>query len=505
MKIGVIGAGISAIAFARVLKRFSHEVIIFEKADCIGGIWAQAYPEVRLQNSYEQYHLSDLGWPEQPDQHPTARQILDYMNMAVSIYKLDVRLQHEVLSLNRSASGWSMLVNGEHGEERFDFDFVVVSIGQYNEGKHRPEFAGEDDFAGTIITERDVKSLEQFRDQRVAVVGFGKSAVDMASFAARKTKAVTHVFRTPRWLIPFHPLGVHYSRLLFARASTVFMPCWVHSGGAERWIHTRAGFVVRRFWKLIEGIVRRHISAHAKYGDENAKARLACVTPAHDFERDMRSATAMAPIDYFKQIATGDIEPHHQNLKGFNASGLVLEDGSELEADTVVLSVGSKTPSFPFFDDEIRELIERENDGLQLYRHLIHPDIPDLAFAGYNHGFLHIPTAEIGALWIGAMLEGDFKLPSAPLMHASIDRIRDWKRAHVQYEPSRSCAVSTRFQQYLDAMLRELGISPFRKLPNVFAEFGARYGAADYAGVVDEYLAKRNNQSALDIQLSLDM
>lgn len=52
--------------------RFGHGCTVFDKAEKIGGIWALAYPEVRLQNSREQYTFIDFPWLEQPDQHPTA-------------------------------------------------------------------------------------------------------------------------------------------------------------------------------------------------------------------------------------------------------------------------------------------------------------------------------------------------------------------------------------------------------------------------------------------------
>jgi hypothetical protein len=86
---------------------------------------------------------------------------------------------------------------------------------------------------------------------------------------------------------------------------------------------------------------------------------------------------------------------------------------------------------------------------------------------------------------LGAALRGDLELPDAATQLQSIDSIRQWKRDHVTFEPSRSCAVSTRFQQYIDALLRELGISPYRKMPNIFAECFVRYGGADYDGIVD--------------------
>ncbi|MGH7804146.1 MAG: hypothetical protein ACREQJ_07340 [Candidatus Binatia bacterium] len=134
-------------------------------------------------------------------------------------------------------------------------------------------------------------------------------------------------------------------------------------------------------------------------------------------------------------------------------------------------------------------VLEADEDGPQLYRHVVHPSLPSLAFAGYNHGFMHVPSAEIGALWLAALWQGKLELPSQSEMEKVVEHVRSWKRAHINFEPSRSCAVSTRFQQYLDIMLADLGISPYRKLPNVIAEVFSPYRPDDYRGVVDEFLA----------------
>src|SRR5436190_1193955 len=80
---------------------------------------------------------------------------------------------------------------GAHEEHRFDH--LVVAVGQYSEGKRRPAFEGEETFRGVVGTERDVRSLEDFRGQRVAVVGFGKSALDIATLASGRGARVHHV------------------------------------------------------------------------------------------------------------------------------------------------------------------------------------------------------------------------------------------------------------------------------------------------------------------------
>jgi phytoene dehydrogenase-like protein len=101
-RIAVIGAGISGITAANVLKKNGFEPVVFEKSDQLGGVSAVAYPNIHLQNTYPSYHLSDFPWPFKPDLHPSAAQILKYWNDAVKHLRLDVRLSHEVRAWKRA-------------------------------------------------------------------------------------------------------------------------------------------------------------------------------------------------------------------------------------------------------------------------------------------------------------------------------------------------------------------------------------------------------------------
>ena len=62
--------------------------------------------------------------------------------------------------------------------------------------------------------------------------------------------------------------------------------------------------------------------------------------------------------------------------------------------------------------------------------------------------------------------------------------------------------MNTRFQQYLDIMLADLGQSPYRKLPNVLAEVFAPYRPADYAGVVDAHLRRTRIKPLTPVSLA---
>ncbi|MBW4571947.1 MAG: hypothetical protein KME31_29230 [Tolypothrix carrinoi HA7290-LM1] len=95
--------------------------------------------------------------------------------------------------------------------------------------------------------------------KRVAVVGFGKSAIDMAVLAAERGRQVHHVFRTPRWLVPQRIFGLHYTYALFNRINSVMLPSWAHPTMAERFLHSHLNFIVWGYWSLIELILRLQI------------------------------------------------------------------------------------------------------------------------------------------------------------------------------------------------------------------------------------------------------
>ena len=504
MRIAIIGAGISGIAAAQSLRKTGHDVQVYEKSDRIGGVWALGYPDVRLQNTRDQYRLMDVPWSNKPDLHPTSAQVQQHLNEAIDKLGLPIELDHEVTRLEETNSGWRVHYRNAGDTGQRDFDFIVLSIGQYSSGKQLPVFPGQDEFKGDIITEREVSDLSVFDGKKALVVGFGKSALDMATFAVEQASEVHHLFRTPRWMVPFRILGVHYSRLLFCRMGTFLMPSWVQPNAVEAFIHRNLGFLVRANWLLVQSIVRLQKYLLGVGKSTAVKDRLASLTPKHDIVSDFRSASAMQPQLYLKHIAKERLVPHQGELQAFTESGVVLEDGRTIDCDLAVLSLGSGSPTFPFLPEKYRQLLESEPDGVQLYRHLLHPDIPRLAFAGFNHGFMHVPAVEVGMLWLSAVLTGDLTLPDADAMHQSMARVQQWKRDYVNFEPSRSCAVNTRFQQYLDVLLQDLGLNPYRKMPNVLAELFSQYGPDDYADVYEEYQSRQKHGNQPLRALALD-
>lgn len=492
MRVGILGSGISGLTSAAVFRDEGHEVVVFEREARVGGVWARTYPEVRLQNIHGQYELSGLPWPQPGDLNPTGDQIRAYLDHVVAQVKPDLRLEHEVTALTEEPGGWRVEGRAPAGPFAERFDHVVLAVGQYTQPKAALAWPDQDRFRGQLLTERDFGALPaSLAGQRVVVVGMGKTALDLSTLAADRGAQVTQLFRTPRWLIPHHFLGLlHFTRILFARFGSVMVPCWSQPTAPERLLH-RARGAIDLFWRGVEQVFLAPLRAAARGRGPEAAARIAAITPPHRLLQDMRSAAPMCPHGYLDHAASGRITPLNGVVSGFTAEGLRLQDGGALPADTVVLALGSGSPVFPYLPAATRALLEGSGDGVQLYRHLLHPRIPNLSFSGYNHSFLHIPCAEVGARWVCAWLRGDLTLPPPAQMERQMAEVAAWKRAHIHHEPSLLCAVNTRYQQYLDTLLLDLGLSPLRKLPNPVAELFARYGPADYRGLAQDIAAAR--------------
>ena len=163
--VAVIGAGVSGICAAKVLKRNGYDVVIYEKSSKIGGVWSNTYIDVRLQNTWPQYFFSDFPFPTAPDRHPTKEQVIDYLRASVEHFQLNVMVSSEVVAMNETEHGWTLSIKKRGPRdsittEKKDFCFVVISTGLYSTNKRQLTIPGAEAFKGRVIDEYQVTSVE---------------------------------------------------------------------------------------------------------------------------------------------------------------------------------------------------------------------------------------------------------------------------------------------------------------------------------------------------------
>jgi cation diffusion facilitator CzcD-associated flavoprotein CzcO len=68
--------------------------------------------------------------------------VLQYLNFAVSHYGIQIKLEHEVISMEEREDGWLLCVRGPIDTSLRFFDYVIVATGLFTEGKYRPQYPG---------------------------------------------------------------------------------------------------------------------------------------------------------------------------------------------------------------------------------------------------------------------------------------------------------------------------------------------------------------------------
>ena len=509
-RICIIGGGVSGIIAASVLKKEGHDTVIYEKSSRVGGIWKDAYPQASLQNTKYEYRHPDLPYPHDPSDeepvefHPTAPQVQTYLERCVNSFQLTVRLNTKVNRLVRNGDElWEVTTTqdcgGNDGQPIVTtetFDFCVIAKGHHSHESIQLPWKGIDKFQGQILTRTQITDLSILRGKRVLVLGFGKTALDMCQFGCEQNaQSVTHCFRKPRHIVPFTLFGIHYTWLIFNRCHNMTIPCWDHAFHIMKLLHTHFKSLFVGLWSIIQMVSWFwHTRFRWFVKSQGIQQRYQLLKPDTHILTDHRIAAALCPPRYFEFVGHGMIEPIQGTVLEVTKDGVQLDDGREVQADIILACVGNlaQTDTFDFLPQQYRDIMEEDPRGVQLYRHVTHPSLAGIGFVGWNQGFLHCPQNYIASLWLSCMLKGEIALPTEKEQLRTIENMKEWKKTHTNFEPAMNCAVSTRHQHYLDVLMQDLGLDPFRK-SNPIAEIFARYGASDYTGVVDELQEKRKN------------
>lgn len=240
-QIGIIGAGVSGLIACKYMVSKGFEPIVFEAGSEVGGVWIKTIETTKLQTPRPLYQFSDFPWPSSVmDPFPTQHQVFDYIQSYAKHFDLikHIRFNTKVVGIeyegpsDREMLSWSSWNgNGEaftiEGKWKVvventvnkstevccissynisrvsrnnaltgftcmqvhNLDFVILCVGRFSDVPNVPEFPprkGPEAFHGKVIHSMDYAAMdyetaaEYVKGKRVTVVGFSKSALDIA-------------------------------------------------------------------------------------------------------------------------------------------------------------------------------------------------------------------------------------------------------------------------------------------------------------------------------------
>jgi hypothetical protein len=417
MRAGIIGAGVAGLVTAKILRQAGHEVIIYDKAPDVGGVWSRTrrYPGLTTQSPKAQYSLSDYPMPGDYPEWPTGAQVQAYLASYARHFGLDqaLRLSAEVISAAPEADGgWTVTAADGTTDQ---VDTVVVANGVFCEPA-MPRYPGAAEFAaagGKVLAGTELHDEEQARGKRVLVVGYGKSACDVTVPVSQVAASTGVIARHLLWKVPRRIGGVvNFKMLLLTRMGEALFK-YLRPRGVEKFLHGPANGMRG---SMINSIGSASVRQFGLKG-------LGLVPPGQ-MEDIVRGAIGLATEGFFEGVSDGRIVVHpNRTIARLLDDGGVptaeLDDGTRLPADLIVCATGF-TQGIPFLPAGVTRRVLDERGNFLLYRQIRPVDVPGLYFNGYNSSFFSPLNAEMAALWIAADLAGVVVLPEPAAMREQV-------------------------------------------------------------------------------------
>lgn len=392
MRVGVIGAGISGLAATKALKAVGHDVIAFDRVPDVGGVWSSTrrYPGLCTQNTRITYgfsdHLPPTSWPL----YPPAEQWQTHLEAYADRFNLrpSMRLGIGVDLARPTPQGWDLaLANREHEQ----VDHLVVANGVFCTPRI-PQWPGAEEHrasGGAVKAPSQQLTLIDAQGRHVVIVGYGKSACDVAVSLAEVATSVTVV-----------------ARRLFFKGSRKRTFGLVEPEDVGQTRMSEFAFEHPRLARGIFAVMRRETIRL------QGLKELGLIPPGR-YEEIAQSGICMETAGFRNAVRTGAIrvlrERSIASLHGDSKPTATLDDGSVIPADLVVAATGFEQ-AVPFLDRSVR--VQNDAGEFELFRRILPHDAPNLTFCGYNTSLVSAINAEVSAVWIAAFLAGAIKMPS---------------------------------------------------------------------------------------------
>lgn len=482
MRACVVGAGPAGIVAAKVLSGNGFDVTVMDKYDRVGGIWSPGgcYDGLANQAARRLFEFSDLpNRLHYASAVDTQRYLEDYARRFGVLDRL--RPGTEVVSVRAvdgpgrlGAAGW-LVDSRPAGDDtatprRDEFDCVVVASGAHHLPQV-PDLPGRESFGGTVLHSNDVRA-GAFTGRRVVVVGGGKSALDLATRAARDGVSATLVQRTVNWMTPERMLLglVGYKWILFTRLAEALLPRY-HDQDCVRPVDRLGDRAKRRLWSLV---TRDMLFCSGFY---RLPRRLRPTTP---LPFHLAHAGVM-PRGYVRAVRRGRLTAHVSAVEAFTGDGLRLATGEDVPAEVVVFATGHRK-SFPFLDPRVP--VHDPDGRLRLYRGIVAPGADRLGFVGFRQVFNNPLSAELTAHWLAGHFAGTLRVaPDEEAMVAALDTQLAWLERVMPGSGGYDFGPYT--IHCADELMHDLGL-PSLRAGNVVAEYLLPGGAAHrYTGLSD--------------------
>ncbi|KQS64085.1 hypothetical protein ASG39_12940 [Rhizobium sp. Leaf371] len=306
----IVGAGLAGLTAAYVLKQHGISAILLEREPEIGASWQRRHPQLTLNTHRDLSTLPDTRYPAGTGAFPKRDVVVRHLQDFARTHAFDIRHGVSVDDITRDAPGVFRIASSA-GD--FQARHVIMAVGRDTE-RQLPPWPGLDGYEGDIRHAADFGDAQAYAGRSVLVVGGGNSGFDVLNHLSRvKTGPVWFSVRRGPSILP---------KRLFR-------------------------FAVHRLSPLMQALPTRLVDrmiAATQYLAFGRLSRLGFPKGAHDAATRLVDQQIAIPVDdgaidaiRRKQISVV------RGVRSLDRKAVILEDGSLLVPDVVIVATGYGT------------------------------------------------------------------------------------------------------------------------------------------------------------------
>ncbi|KAH8671426.1 hypothetical protein BX600DRAFT_510100 [Xylariales sp. PMI_506] len=348
----IVGAGQSGLALGAQLKYMGISAQLVEQGAQLGAGWRNRYNSVRLHTPIYTDHYPFLKYPETWPRWLGRDSIVAWMEQYSQIMGLDVQLNTRVTKVeyDEAAKRYQVEVQSPQGTRVLSPRHLVLATGIMSTKPRAIDVPGQDLFGGEIYhssARESASEISGLPDKKIVVLGAGSTAHDVAKdFIDHGATKVTMIQRSPIFSVSSESAEMVFS---------LFNKPGLSTEEADLIVSSLPTAVARR---LDLGMTHRLCALYKDTIDGLERAGLA-VKKGEDGTSLLDHVIVKRGRFYIDQGANRLIIDGHikvrqcaEGLKEFHADGITLADGTNVEADVIVLATG-----FDPLSETVRDIV----------------------------------------------------------------------------------------------------------------------------------------------------
>ena len=335
----IIGGGQGGIALGARLRQLGVPTIIIEKNDRPGDSWRNRYKSLCLHDPVWYDHLPYLPFPANWPVFAPKDKLGDWLEMYTKIMELNywTRSTCQSAHYDEVAKEWTVTVDRDGQEVVLRPKQLIFATGMSAKA-NVPNFPGMDRFKGDQHHSSKHPGPDAFKGKKAVVVGSNNSAHDICAALWENDVDVTMVQRSTTHIVRSEPLmeyglGDLYSERAVAAGMTTNKADMIFASLPYAILHE---FQIPVYEKIAE------VDAEFYAGLEKAGFQLDWGADGSGlFMKYLRRGSGYyIDVGASQLIIDGKIKLAHGQVTEVVEDGLVLDDGTKLEADVIVYATG---------------------------------------------------------------------------------------------------------------------------------------------------------------------